>query len=231
MSRKNFAVPVKLWALLCAIIGISLTANPILNCVLTLTGFFYLVFQKNIRFLRSCLVFYGVLAFLLYLIRFQGFHMVLFSEFYVLMFWNMFPVFLVGWDLLTTPPGELAAFLSKIRMPAPFILGLLVMFRFFPTMRGELKSVWQSMRNRGLTMPAQILQHPLISCEYIVVPCLLRCMQIADQLSVSAAARGAECPGSRGSYYEKRFDAADVVFVILWTAVTGIFLLAGEIRL
>ena len=137
MSRKNFAVPVKLWALLCAIIGISLTANPILNCVLTLTGFFYLVFQKNIRFLRSCLVFYGVLAFLLYLIRFQGFHMVLFSEFYVLMFWNMFPVFLVGWDLLTTPPGELAAFLSKIRMPAPFILGLLVMFRFFSDYEGR----------------------------------------------------------------------------------------------
>ncbi len=231
MSRKNFAVPVKLWALLCTIIGISLTANPILTCVLTLTGFFYLAIQKNFRFLRSCFVFYGVLTFLLYLIRFQGFQMVLFSEFYVLMFWNIFPVFLVGWDLLTTPPGELALFLSKIRMPAPFILGLLVMFRFFPTMKTELKSVVLSMKNRGLTAPSQLLWHPLSSCEYVLVPCLLRCIQIADQLSISAVARGAEYPGSRGSYYGKNFDASDAAFTVLWTAVTGVFLMVGGVRL
>lgn len=230
MYRKNFAIPVKLWALVCAIAGISLTADPLLTCILTITGFVYLAFQHNYRFLISAIIFYSVLALLLYLIRFHGVHMALFSEFYVLMFWNLFPVCIVGWDLLTTSPGELSAFLAKIRMPAYGILGLLVTFRFFPTMKAELKSVGRSMKNRGLTDPRQVLRHPLISCEYVLVPCLLRCMQIADQLSVSAVARGAEYPGNRGNYYEKKFSLADGGFIVIWTIVTGCFLAIGGVR-
>ncbi len=156
-------------------------------------------------------VFYGILALLLYLIRYHGLHMVVFSEFYVLMFWNLSPVFLVGWDLITTPPGELAAFLSRIHMPTAVILGLLVLFRFFPTMKAELKGVGRSMRNRGLTAPARLLTHPAASCEYVLVPMLLRCLQLADQLSVSAVARGAEAPGKRGSYHERKMGSFGLV--------------------
>ena len=47
----------------------------------------------------------GLMALLLYGIRFHGLHMPVFSEFYVLMFWNLSPIFLVSWDLITTPPG------------------------------------------------------------------------------------------------------------------------------
>ena len=69
---------------------------------------------------------------------------------------------------------------------------------FFPTMKSELRSVWLSMRNRGLTAPAQLVRHPAASFEYVLVPLLLRCLQIADQLSLSAVARGAECPRKTG---------------------------------
>ena len=109
MGRRNLAVPVKLWALACTIIGISLTADTLLTCVLTVAGFIYLGVQRNWRFLRSMAAFYAALGILLYLIRFHDFHPAVFSEFYVLMFWNLTPVFLVSWDLITTPPGELAA--------------------------------------------------------------------------------------------------------------------------
>ncbi len=120
------------------------------------------------------------------------------------MFWNLSPIFLVSWDLITTPPGMLSAFLSRLRIPTPLILGLLVVFRFFPTMRAELKGVGRSMKNRGLTAAGQLLAHPVQSMEYVLVPFLLRVLQLADQLSVSAVARGAEHPGVRGSYYEKK---------------------------
>lgn len=53
MRRRNLAIPVKLWALACAILGISLTANTVLTCVLTLTGFAYLAAQRNWWLLRS----------------------------------------------------------------------------------------------------------------------------------------------------------------------------------
>ena len=162
MQRENFAVPVKLWASGCAIVGISMTSNTVLTCILALTGFLYLSVQHNWRALRSFGVFYTVMAVLLYLIRYQGLHMVVFSEFYVLMFWNLF----AG------------------------ILGLLVMFRFFPTMKAELKSVWLSMRNRGLTAPAKLLLHPVVSCEYVLVPLLMNTKGMfsrSRRLCVSAA--------------------------------------------
>lgn len=230
MQRKNFAVPVKLWASGCAIVGISMTSNTVLTCILALTGFLYLSVQHNWRALKSFGMFYIAMAVLLYLIRYQGLHMVVFSEFYVLMFWNLFAVFIVGWDLITTPPGELSAFMSRIHMPTAGILGLLVMFRFFPTMKAELKSVWLSMRNRGLAAPCQLLLHPVVSCEYVLVPLLLRCLQIADQLSVSAVARGAEAPGKRGSYYEKDMTIKDWSCLILWSVVTFLFLWIGGVR-
>lgn len=231
MNRQDFAVWVKLWALVCTIIVISLTADALLTCVLAIIGFAYLGLQRNWQLLRSMASFYVLLGIVLYLIRFHDFHPAVFSEFYVLMFWNLTPVFLVSWDLITTPPGELAAFLSRIHTPTPVILGMLVMFRFFPTMKSELRSVWLSMRNRGLTSPVQLACHPAASCEYVLVPLLLRCLQIADQLSVSAVARGAEHPGKRGSYYGKNVGARDVIWMTLWTVATAVFLYWGGVRI
>lgn len=73
MGRRNLAVPVKLWALACTIIGISLTTDTLLTCVLTVAGFIYLGVQRNWRFLRSMAAFYAALGILLYLIRFHEF--------------------------------------------------------------------------------------------------------------------------------------------------------------
>ena len=138
-ADASFAVPVKLWALLCAFAGVTIGGNVLLTCILTGGALLYLVLQRSFRLAASYGCFYLLLALLLYGIRFHGLHMPVFSEFYVLMFWNLSPIFLVSWDLITTPPGMLSAFLSRRRMPTPFILGLLVVFRFFPTMRAELK--------------------------------------------------------------------------------------------
>ena len=185
-ADASFAVPVKLWALLCVFAGVTIGGNVLLTCILTGGALLYLVLQRNFRLAASYGCFYLLLALLLYGIRFHGLRMPVFSEFYVLMFWNLSPVFLVSWDLITTPPGMLSAFLSRLRMPTPFILGLLVVFRFFPTMRTELKGVGRSMKNRGLTAAGQLLAHPVQSMEYVLVPFLLRVLQLADQLSVSA---------------------------------------------
>ena len=231
MKRYHLAVPVKLWALACAILGVSLTGAPLMTCILTATGFLYLAVQRNWRLMVSFGVFYGILALLLCLIDQHGVRLAIFSEFHVLMFWNLSAVLLVGWDLITTPPGELASFLSRICMPTAVILGLLVMFRFFPTMKAEFKCVVRSMRNRGLTSPSQMLLHPAASCEYVLVPLLLRCLQIADQLSVSAVARGADAPGRRGSYDGRALTGWDWCWLALWPAVTFCVLWMGGIRL
>ena len=223
-ADASFAVPVKLWALLCVFAGVTIGGNVLLTCILTGGALLYLVLQRNFRLAASYGCFYLLLALLLYGIRFHGLRMPVFSEFYVLMFWNLSPVFLVSWDLITTPPGMLSAFLSRLRMPTPFILGLLVVFRFFPTMRTELKGVGRSMKNRGRTAAGQLLAHPVQSMEYVLVPFLLRVLQLADQLSVSAVARGAERPGVRGSYYEKRAGTRDHIAAAVCAIVTASYL-------
>lgn len=227
-AEASFAVPVKLWALVCVFIGVSFGDNVLFTCVLTGFALFYLLLQRNIRLLVSYGCFYLLLALLLYGIRHHGMHMVVFSEFYVLMFWNLSSIVLVSWDLITTPPGELSAFLSKIHAPTSLILGLLVVFRFFPTMRTELKGVGCSMKNRGLTSAKQLLLHPLTSFEYVLVPFLLRVLQIADQLSVSAVARCAERPGRRGSYYGRKMAPQDFAMLAAWTLVTVAFVVIGR---
>lgn len=227
MREKALSVPVKVWAVACAILGVSLAANTLLTCFLALLAFGQLAFEKRWRIFLSFGAFYLALALLLYLIRFHGLRMAVFSEFYVLLFYNLMPVFLTAWDLITTPPGQLSAALSKVHTPTPVILGLLVVFRFFPTMRAELKGVRQSMKNRRLTGPVQVLRHPAVTCEYVLVPLLLRCLQTADQLSVSAMVRGAQAPGVRGNYYARKMCAADFLWLGVWTLGTVVFFALG----
>lgn len=201
-GEHSFAVPTKFFALLCAMLGIFLVKNILFTTVLVIFCFVYVGFQRNYRLMTSCGAFYLLLSLLLYAIRFWGYHTVIISEFLVLFFWSSMVMLMLFWDLFMTPPGELSSFLSSIHMPTGVILGLMVIFRFFPTMKAELKAVGLSMKNRGLTSVRQFAVHPLASVEYVLVPLLLRILQIADQLAVSAVARGAECPGVRKSYYE-----------------------------
>ena len=224
-ADTSFAVPVKLWALLCVFIGVNLGNDVLLTCILTGWAFLYLLLQQHFRLAVSYGCFYLVLALLLYGIRFHGLHMPIFSEFYVLMFWKLSPIFMMSWDLITTPPGMLSAFFTRVHMPTSVILGLLVLFRFFPTMRAELRSVGRSMKNRGLTKTGQLLVHPIRSMEYVMTPFLLRTLQLADQLSVSAVARGAEHPGARGSYYEKKIKLREYIVAAAWTLATASYLI------
>ena len=107
-ADASFAVSVKLWALLCVFAGVTIGGNVLLTCILTGGALLYLVLQRNFRLAASYGCFYLLLALLLYGIRFHGLRMPAFSEFYVLMFWNLSPIFLVSWDLITTPPGMLS---------------------------------------------------------------------------------------------------------------------------
>ncbi len=223
------AVAAKLWALGCAFLLTYIVKDLWQSAALALMAFGFLAAQGNRKLVLSYGSFYLVLSALLYLIRFHALRMVVFSEFYVLMFWNLSAVFLLAWDLITTPPGEISAFLSRLRAPSSVILGLLVVFRFFPTMRTEVRSLFQSMRNRGLTGAARLLRHPLNSLECVLVPLLLRCLQLADQLSQSAVARGAEAPGVRGSYHGKPAKARDWLWAAGWTAASAL-LAAGGVK-
>jgi energy-coupling factor transport system permease protein len=69
------------------------------------------------------------------------------------------------------------------------------------------------------------VRRPLAVFEYILIPLLVRCLQIADQLSVSALSRGIEAPVKRESYYEQTMKAGDYLCAACAGAGTLFFLL------
>ena len=231
MRNISFAVITKIWGFICVLIGIYMGKDVIFSCILTIVAFLYLIIQGKWKIVFNYGIFYILLGTLLYAIQHCRLHMMIFSEFYVLMFWNLSPVFLISWDLVTTPPGKISAFLSGIHLPTSVILGVLVVFRFFPTMKSELRSVYLSMKNRNLTGIRQILKSPARTCEYVLIPLLIRILMIADQLSVSAIARGGESPEKRSSYYDSKIEITDILVMILWSALISGYVCIGGIRI
>jgi energy-coupling factor transport system permease protein len=210
-------------------VGVFFSAAPGFTWVLTLLSFAYVATQRKGRILVGCAAFYGVLSLLLILIREQGLTMWLFSEYHVFLFWVMTGVFAVSWDLITTPPGRICAFLSRLRAPAGAIVAVLVLFRFFPTLRAELRAVRESLHNRGLTTARRLALHPLAYFEYLLIPLLMRCLRTADQLAVSAVARGIEAPGIRSSYDEDSLRPRDAACAALVSVCLVGFLIVGKI--
>ena len=143
----------------------------------------------------------------------------------------MLPIVAGKYLIDSTPVGLLMSALEKLKMPANIVITLSVMFRFFPTMKTELAAVGRSMRNRRLAEPERVLGHPVASCEYVLIPLLLRCLQVADQLAASAVARGANAPGVRGSYGGRPSTTRDWLCACLWTVGTACFLVFGGVRL
>jgi energy-coupling factor transport system permease protein len=224
-----FSAAVKIFVFFCATVGVFLAADVKRTWVLTVLALVYLAFQCEWRQVLSWLVFYGLVSLLLFLNIRHNIHIKFISEFYVYTFWFLTPVFITAWDIISEPPGNISAFLSRLRAPSGFVLGMLVIFRFFPAMKAAFRSLMESMRNRGLFRTPHILRHPLATLEYILVPLLLRCLQIADQLAVSAVSRGIEAPVKRESYYDQKIKPKDRVCMVCAGAATLFFLLCRGI--
>ena len=52
-ADASFAVPVKLWALLCVFAGVTIGGNVLLTCILTGGALLYLVLQRSFRLAAS----------------------------------------------------------------------------------------------------------------------------------------------------------------------------------
>ena len=90
----------------------------------------------------------------------------------------------------STKIGDLTAALYGLRLPKAAVVPLVIVVRFFPTLRN-------------------LVSKPALMFESAVVPVLLRCAKIADELAAAAVARGIDRPGRKTSYNAPRFERAD----------------------
>lgn len=141
---------------------------------------------------------------------------------------KMVPIVLIGrWILKTTPMDDLMVSFQRMRMPLSVAIPLVVMFRYIPTLGIEYRMIRDTMKIRGIcdTVWKKIL-HPMAAAEYILIPLLMRCLKVTDELAASGTTRGLERNNKRYSLGEVRYAARE------WTATTvTVFFLAGLIAL
>ena len=109
----------------------------------------------------------------------------------------MVPCLISGaYAFTTTRPSELVAALRRMRVPEQVIIPVLVVIRYFPTLRQERANISDAMRMRGIgTSPQALLAHPRSSVERVLVPLLASASTTAEELSIACLTKGADSPG------------------------------------
>ncbi len=161
-------------------------------------------------------------------IRFQNIMVAMLSIIFILVR-KIFPVMIFGTLLISsTRVGEMISALQQIRIPKNIIIPLTVTIRFFPTIREEFSCILDAMKIRKIRVSFKnIVFHPLLLMEHILVPMMLRLSSVAEELSAAVATRGIDSSKPRTSYYQLEFGTADVVFILLFFTLMLLTLKGG----
>ena len=137
-------------------------------------------------------------------------------------------VYLASGLIATTRVSELICALQRLRLPQSIIITLAVTLRFFPTVKEEFDCIRDAMRLRGIGLTAKnILTRPLAVLECVFVPMIMRCAQIADELSAAAVVRGIDSTGKRSSLLQIALHPADALVATIFIALSLLAVLSG----
>lgn len=141
------------------------------------------------------------------------------------MFARFMPGIAMGSYLVnTTTVSEFMAAMERMHLPQKLSIPLSVMFRFFPTVGEEYGAIGDAMRMRGIRFgggkPGKML-------EYRMVPLMVSCVKIGEELSASALTRGLGAPIHRTNICKIGIRSYDLA-VMLLCVVSIIFLLIDK---
>ena len=137
---------------------------------------------------------------------------------------KLIPIMMMGlWILRTTYMDDLMVALQRMRLPQAVTIPLVVMFRYIPTLRIEYRQIRSTMDIRGISDTVwKRVSHPLATIEYILIPLLMRCLKVTDELAASGTTRGLELECKRYALRPIRFSWPEIVVSLL-----GILFLVG----
>lgn len=117
-----------------------------------------------------------------------------------------------GYLVNTTTVSQFMAAMERLRLSHKLSIPLSVMFRFFPTVWEEYGFIGDAMRMRGIRFgggkPAKIL-------EYRMIPLMISCVNIGEELSAAALTRGLGAPVRRTNICEIGFHLQDYAALAL----------------
>lgn len=112
--------------------------------------------------------------------------------------------------------SELMVGLQKLRCPKSTSLALAIALRFLPTIRQELSQIKDAMKTRGVPLTfSTFLKAPALTMEYMLVPFMMRCVKIADELAAAAVTRAIENPAPRGMRIPMKIRFRDIFYLLL----------------
>lgn len=128
---------------------------------------------------------------------------------------KMIPIIMMGrWILKTTQMDDLMVSLQRMKLPQSVTIPLAVMFRYIPTLVIEYKMIRNTMAIRGICdTPVKKLLHPIATVEYILIPLLMRCLKVTDELAASGTTRGLEREGKRYAIHDVHFSGKEYAVI------------------
>ena len=151
-----------------------------------------------------------------------------FPNFILVAFCGIFARFLPGiamgaYLVNTTTVSEFMAAIGRMHLPQKLAIPLSVIFRFFPTVGEEYGAIENAMRMRGIRFgggkPSKML-------EYRMVPLMVSCVKIGDELSAAALTRGLGAPVRRTNICRIGFGVWDALAMAVCAASVTLFLIA-----
>ena len=139
---------------------------------------------------------------------------------------KLIPIVMLGlWILRTTYMDDLMVSLQRIHLPQAVTIPRVVMFRYIPTLRIEYGMIRDTMKIRGICDTAwKKITHPIATIEYILIPLLMRCLKVTDELAASGTTRGLELEAKRYALNRIYFSWQEYAVIILCTAFLGFLL-------
>jgi energy-coupling factor transport system permease protein len=137
-------------------------------------------------------------------------------------------IFFASGVIATTRVSDLVSALQKLRVPRSIIIPFAIMLRFFPTAKEEFSYIRDAMKLRGIGLNLKnILTRPLTLLECVLIPMMLRCANIAEELSAAAVVRGIESEGRRTSMRDLELRAGDAASSAVFAALSVVTALGG----
>ena len=135
------------------------------------------------------------------------------------------PCGMMGYYLITTTcVSEFLAAMERMHVTQKITIPFSVMFRFFPTVAEESRSINDAMRMRGVGI-GSFSGNPTAILEYRLVPLIMSVVKIGDELSAAALTRGLGGPEKRTNICKIGFGVWDAFFASLATVALAVYIL------
>ena len=119
--------------------------------------------------------------------------------------------------------SELMSSLQKIKVPKPIIVMICILIRFFPVLSKENIAIRNGMKARGLFSNwKDFMRNPFLVYECFMVPLIIRCIKLSDELGATAELRGLNADKKRTCIYEVYFGLKDICALAIYGAATGL---------